>query len=110
MPCPTGRSGRTSLSCEVDERRRPGPGRSIRAWSRRPSSNPSSSCQCRLVPRRPVSTAQSALESVDVRAHSAYGLTEDGHRVTAFEIFFDLVFVFAFTRVISFMVHDLTPV
>ncbi len=31
------------------------------------------------------------------------------HRVTAFEIFFDLVFVFAFTRIISFMIHNLTP-
>ena len=35
--------------------------------------------------------------------------TDDAHRVTAFEIFFDLVFVFAFTRIIAFMIHDLTP-
>jgi low temperature requirement protein LtrA len=35
--------------------------------------------------------------------------TDEGHRVTAFEVFFDLVFVFAFTRIISFMAADLTP-
>lgn len=35
--------------------------------------------------------------------------TDEAHRVTAFEIFFDLVFVFAFTRIISFMAADLTP-
>jgi low temperature requirement protein LtrA len=34
--------------------------------------------------------------------------TEESHRVTFFEIFFDLVFVFAITRVISFMTHSLT--
>lgn len=35
--------------------------------------------------------------------------TDEAHRVTAFEVFFDLVFVFAFTRIISFMSADLTP-
>ena len=35
--------------------------------------------------------------------------TDEAHRVTAFEVFFDLVFVFAFTRIISFMAADLTP-
>ena len=35
--------------------------------------------------------------------------TEEGHRVTTFEIFFDLVFVFALTRVISFMAQPPTP-
>ncbi len=34
-------------------------------------------------------------------------VTDETHRVTAFEVFVDLVFVFAFTRIISFMVHDL---
>jgi len=35
-------------------------------------------------------------------------MTEESDRVTVFEIFFDLVFVFAITRVISFMTHSLT--
>lgn len=35
--------------------------------------------------------------------------TDEAHRVTTFEVFFDLVFVFAFTRIISFMAADLTP-
>ncbi|MEN3310628.1 MAG: hypothetical protein V7603_6830 [Micromonosporaceae bacterium] len=35
--------------------------------------------------------------------------TEETHRVTAFEVFFDLVFVFAFTRVISFMAQSPSP-
>ncbi|MDO7882947.1 low temperature requirement protein A [Salinibacterium soli] len=30
----------------------------------------------------------------------------DGHRVTQFELFFDLVFVFAFTRVTELMLHE----
>jgi low temperature requirement protein LtrA len=34
--------------------------------------------------------------------------TEESHRVTSFEIFFDLVFVFAITRVISFMTRSIT--
>jgi low temperature requirement protein LtrA len=34
--------------------------------------------------------------------------TTESHRVTPFEIFFDLVFVFAVTRAISFMTHSLT--
>ncbi|MEU4678491.1 low temperature requirement protein A [Micromonospora sp. NPDC023737] len=36
-------------------------------------------------------------------------LTEETHRPTLFEIFFDLVFVFALTRVIAFMDDRLTP-
>lgn len=36
-------------------------------------------------------------------------LTEETHRATSFEIFFDLVFIFALTRVISFMGHPPTP-
>jgi low temperature requirement protein LtrA len=36
-------------------------------------------------------------------------MTEETHRATAFEIFFDLVFVFALTRVIEFMGHPPTP-
>ena len=36
-------------------------------------------------------------------------LTGEGHRTTSFEIFFDLVFVFALTRVISFMGQPPTP-
>lgn len=35
--------------------------------------------------------------------------TDESHRVTPFEVFFDLVFVFAFTRITSFMSADLTP-
>jgi low temperature requirement protein LtrA len=35
--------------------------------------------------------------------------TDEGHRVTAFEVFFDLVFVFAFTRITALMAADLTP-
>jgi low temperature requirement protein LtrA len=34
--------------------------------------------------------------------------TGQSHRVTPFEIFFDLVFVFSVTRAISFMTHSLT--
>ena len=34
---------------------------------------------------------------------------DEDHRVTGFEVFFDLVFVFAFTRITSFMSADLTP-
>src|SRR3984893_1729092 len=34
--------------------------------------------------------------------------TAESHRVTSFEIFFDLVFVFAITRVVSFMARSLT--
>jgi len=41
-------------------------------------------------------------------SHPPASLTGEGHRVTAFEIFFDLVFVFAFTTIISFMIHHLT--
>jgi low temperature requirement protein LtrA len=36
-------------------------------------------------------------------------VTDEGHRVTAFEVFFDLAFVFAFTRIIAFMAADVTP-
>lgn len=36
-------------------------------------------------------------------------MTAESHRVTSFEIFFDLVFVFAITRVVSFMARSLTP-
>jgi low temperature requirement protein LtrA len=36
-------------------------------------------------------------------------LTGEGHRPTLFEIFFDLVFVFALTRVVSFMGRPPTP-
>ena len=35
--------------------------------------------------------------------------TEEGHRATTFEIFFDLVFVFALTRIIAFMAQPPTP-
>jgi low temperature requirement protein LtrA len=35
-------------------------------------------------------------------------MTGTSHRVTSFEIFFDLVFVFAITRVVSFMARSLT--
>jgi low temperature requirement protein LtrA len=35
--------------------------------------------------------------------------TEESHRVTPFEIFFDLVFVFAFIRIVSFMAISPTP-
>lgn len=35
-------------------------------------------------------------------------MTAESHRVTSFEIFFDLVFVFAITRVGSFMARSLT--
>jgi hypothetical protein len=37
-------------------------------------------------------------------------MTAESHRVTSFEIFFDLVFVFAITRVGSFMARSLTAV
>lgn len=33
-------------------------------------------------------------------------MTPESHRATSFEIFFDLVFVFAITRVVSFMAHE----
>ncbi|GGT61023.1 low temperature requirement protein A [Actinomadura citrea] len=33
-------------------------------------------------------------------------ITPESHRATSFEIFFDLVFVFAITRVVSFMAHS----
>ncbi|GAA5193876.1 low temperature requirement protein A [Rugosimonospora acidiphila] len=36
-------------------------------------------------------------------------LTDETHRATAFEVFFDLVFIFALTRIISFMGHPPTP-
>ncbi|MEV0908834.1 low temperature requirement protein A [Streptomyces hokutonensis] len=35
-------------------------------------------------------------------------MAAESHRVTSFEIFFDLVFVFAITRVVSFMARSLT--
>src|SRR5258705_9027207 len=35
--------------------------------------------------------------------------TEETHRVTAFEIFWDLVLVFALTRIIAFMAQPPTP-
>src|SRR5882724_8810900 len=37
-------------------------------------------------------------------------MTDELHRATSFEVFFDLVFVFAITRVISFMAHSLSLV
>lgn len=33
-------------------------------------------------------------------------VSDEGHRVTTFELFFDLVFVFAFTQVTHFMAHE----
>ncbi|GIH15912.1 low temperature requirement protein A [Rugosimonospora africana] len=36
-------------------------------------------------------------------------LTEETHRATSFEVFFDLVFIFALTRIIAFMGHPPTP-
>ena len=36
-------------------------------------------------------------------------LTDETHRATSFEIFFDLVFIFALTRVIALMGHPPTP-
>lgn len=33
-------------------------------------------------------------------------VSDESHRVTTFELFFDLVFVFAFTQVTGFMAHD----
>src|SRR5688572_14814136 len=33
---------------------------------------------------------------------------DDDHRVTTFELFFDLVFVFAFTQLTSYMAHNHT--
>jgi low temperature requirement protein LtrA len=41
--------------------------------------------------------------------HSRPVPTEETHRVTPFEIFFDLVFVFAFIRIVSFMARSPTP-
>jgi low temperature requirement protein LtrA len=35
-------------------------------------------------------------------------MTVESYRVASFETFFDLVFVFAITRVVSFMMHSLT--
>jgi low temperature requirement protein LtrA len=43
-------------------------------------------------------------------SRAAVPVTGDAHRVTTVEIFFDLVFVFAFTQIISFLVDDLTPI
>ncbi|MBP3036501.1 low temperature requirement protein A [Arthrobacter sp. zg-ZUI100] len=37
---------------------------------------------------------------------SAARISDETHRVTTFELFFDLVFVFAFTQVTEFMVHE----
>ncbi|MCC9196918.1 low temperature requirement protein A [Arthrobacter sp. zg-Y820] len=37
---------------------------------------------------------------------SAARISDETHRVTTFELFFDLVFVFAFTQVTGFMVHE----
>jgi low temperature requirement protein LtrA len=37
-------------------------------------------------------------------------MTDELHRATSFEVFFDVVFVFAITRVISFMAHSLSLV
>ena len=37
---------------------------------------------------------------------SAARISNETHRVTTFELFFDLVFVFAFTQVTEFMVHE----
>ncbi len=36
-------------------------------------------------------------------------LTEETHRATSFEVFFDLVFIFSLTRIIAFMGHPPTP-
>jgi low temperature requirement protein LtrA len=36
--------------------------------------------------------------------------TDEQHRVTTLELFFDLVFVFAFTQVTALMAEDPTPV
>ncbi|MDM7991324.1 low temperature requirement protein A [Arthrobacter sp. zg-Y877] len=36
----------------------------------------------------------------------AVRISDETHRVTTFELFFDLVFVFAFTQVTGFMVHE----
>ncbi|MFI6261327.1 low temperature requirement protein A [Micromonospora sp. NPDC051006] len=41
---------------------------------------------------------------------SRYERTEETHRTTSFEIFFDLVFVFALTRIIEFMADQPTAV
>jgi low temperature requirement protein LtrA len=35
-------------------------------------------------------------------------VSNESHRVTTFELFFDLVFVFAFTQVTAFMAHEHT--
>ena len=35
--------------------------------------------------------------------------TDESHRVTSLELFFDLVFVFALTQVTALMSEDLTP-
>src|SRR5689334_14447833 len=37
-------------------------------------------------------------------------MVEETHQATTFEIFFDLVFVFALTRITAFMAESLTPV
>jgi low temperature requirement protein LtrA len=42
------------------------------------------------------------------RLRDAVHPTDDGHRVTSFELFFDLVFVFAFTQVTQLMADDAT--
>ncbi|MFC0503948.1 low temperature requirement protein A [Micromonospora costi] len=41
---------------------------------------------------------------------SRYEQTAETHRTTTFEIFFDLVFVFALTRIVEFMAHPATAV
>ncbi|WP_294568167.1 low temperature requirement protein A [uncultured Arthrobacter sp.] len=40
------------------------------------------------------------------KALPAARVSDESHRVTTFELFFDLVFVFAFTRVTGFMAHE----
>ena len=47
---------------------------------------------------------------VETAAWRRPAMTAESHRVTSFEIFFDLVFVFAITRVGSFMARSLTAV
>ena len=48
--------------------------------------------------------------AVETVAWRRPAMTAESHRVTSFEIFFDLVFVFAITRVVSFMARSLTAV
>ncbi|MHA7145169.1 low temperature requirement protein A [Arthrobacter sp. TmT3-37] len=40
------------------------------------------------------------------RSFRAARVSDESHRVTTFELFFDLVFVFAFTQVTGFMAHE----